>query len=99
MLISNVHKSLIVINSIETRYSRNVLKSRSINSRVGFYRGIKPRGEARWLYTPIKPSRPFIQHYFTSNFSNGIANKDASCFLKVRTRRAVLKLFICFAKS
>ena len=31
--------------------------SRSINSRVGFYRG------AEWLYTPIKPFRSCIKHY------------------------------------
>ena len=37
--------------------------SRSINSRVGIYRGIKPQGEAEWLCTPRKPSRSFIKHY------------------------------------
>ena len=40
--------------------------SRSINSRVGFYRSIKPLGFVSWLYTPIKPSRPFTKHYIYS---------------------------------
>ena len=46
--------------------------SRSINSRVGFYRGIKPRGKADWLYiyTTIKPSHEFIKHYFNSPVKN-----------------------------
>ena len=43
MLISNVHKSVIVISSIERRFPGMFLKS---FSRVGFYEGIKARGEA-----------------------------------------------------
>ena len=39
--------------------------SRSINSQVVFYRGIKQLSFASssWLYTPIKPSRSFIERY------------------------------------
>ena len=46
--------------------------SRSINLWVGFYRGIKPRGKAEWLYiyTTIKPSHEFIKHYFNSPVKN-----------------------------
>ena len=38
MLISNVHKSIIVMNSIDTRFSRNVFEAVQKNSARGFKR-------------------------------------------------------------
>ena len=59
-----------------------------LNKRVeGFYRGIKPRGEAEWVYTPIK-TRPASllndfknikkKHYKTLKAClKGVDNNDA----------------------
>ena len=51
MLISNVHKSIIVMNSLDTRFSKNVFEAVQKNSQHVFYlvknhsatpRGFKP---------------------------------------------------------
>ena len=51
MLISNVHKSIIVMNSLDTRFSKNVFEAIKKNSQHVFYqvknhsatpRGFKP---------------------------------------------------------
>ena len=50
-----------------------------------FYRGIKPRGEAEWLYNPIKHAREFIerlQKHSTKSLS-GIPNKGSNCEGKI----------------
>ena len=60
MLISNVtdvHKSVIVINFHWDTLFQECFWSRSTNSLVGF---------ASWLYAPIKPSHSFIKHYLSA---------------------------------
>ena len=54
MLISNVHKSIIVMNSIDPRSSRNVFEAVQ-NLAARFLSGLKPLGSASWLKIPIKP--------------------------------------------
>ena len=48
MLISNVHKSIIVMNSLDTRFSKNVFEAIQKNSQYVFYRvknhSATPRG-------------------------------------------------------
>ena len=41
MLISNVHKSIIVMNSLDTRFSRNVFEAVQ-KTRSAFYRVLNP---------------------------------------------------------
>ena len=52
MLSSNFHKSIIVINSIETRFSRMFLRLFT-----------KLAGWVLSGYAPIKPSHSFIKHF------------------------------------
>ena len=48
MLISNVHKSIIVMNSLDTRFSKNVFEAvQKIAARV--LSGQKPIGYASWF--------------------------------------------------
>ena len=59
MLISNIHKSIIVMNSLDTRFSKNVFEAVQKNSQLVFYwvkklsarvlLGQKPLGYTSWF--------------------------------------------------
>ena len=57
--------------------------SRSINSRVVFYRDIKPLGFAWWLYIAIKHSREFIKHYINHKGATLNSLKISEMSLKI----------------
>ena len=58
MLITNVHKSIIVMNSIDTRFSRNVFKAVQKTRSTCFVRS---------KTTAIKHSCSFFKHYITEH--------------------------------
>ena len=63
MLISNVHKSIIVMNSIDTRLSRNVFGDvQKTRSRTCFIRS-KTTQLCLVVLNPIKHSCSFFEHY------------------------------------
>ena len=62
MLVSNVHKSMIVVNSIDTRFSRNVLEAvQKAHSMCSI--GSKTMRRSRVVLNPIKHSCWFFKHY------------------------------------
>ena len=62
MLISNVHKSIIVINSIDTHFSRNVLEAVK-KTRSTCFIGSKTTRLRLVVLNPIKHSCSFFKHY------------------------------------
>ena len=69
MLISNVHKSIIVINSIDTRFSRNVFEAVQ-KTRSTCFIGSKTTRLRLVVLNPIKHSCSFLKHYITLNQNN-----------------------------
>ena len=65
MLISNVHKSIIVMNSPDTRFSRNVFRSPSTNLAARVLLSLKPLAGAWFFSIPIKHCCLRFKHYNT----------------------------------
>ena len=66
MLISNVHKSIIVMNSIDTCFSRNVFEAVPKTRSMCFI-GSKTTRLRLMLLNPIKHSCLFFKHYMNSS--------------------------------
>ena len=62
MLISNVHKSIIVMNSIDTRFSRNVFEAVE-KTRSTCFSGSKTTRLRLVVLNPVKHSRSIFKHY------------------------------------
>ena len=62
MLISNVHKSVIVMNSIDTRFSRNVFEDVQ-KTRSTCFIGSKTTRLGLVVLNPLKHSCSFFKHY------------------------------------
>ena len=62
MLISNVHKSIIVMNSIDTRFSWNVFEA-VLKTRSTCFIGSKTTRLRLVVLNPIKHWCSFIKHY------------------------------------
>ena len=62
MLISNVHKSIIVMNSIDTRFSRNIFEAVQ-NTRSTCFIGSKTTRLRIVVLNAIKHSCSFFKHY------------------------------------
>ena len=65
MLISNVHKSIIVMNSLDTRFSKNVFEAVQKTCSTCFI-GSKTIRLRLVVLNPIKQSCSFFKHYITS---------------------------------
>ena len=64
ILISNVHKSIIVMNPIDTRFSRNVFEAVQTTRSMCFI-GSKTTRQRLVVLNPIKHCCSFFQQYFT----------------------------------
>ena len=62
MLISNVHKSIIVMNSLDTRFSKNVFEAVQ-KTRSTCFIGSKTTRLHLVVLNPIKHSCSFFKHY------------------------------------
>ena len=62
MLISNVHKSIIVMNSLDTRFSKNVFEAVQ-KTRSTCFIGSKTTRLRLVVLNPIKHSCSFFKHY------------------------------------
>ena len=81
MLIPNVHKSIIVMNSIDTRFSRNVFEAVQKTCTTCFI-GSKTTRLRLVVLNPIKHSCSFFKHYLTS-FLFFLAVAGFACCLAV----------------
>ena len=78
MLISNVHKSIIVMNSLDTRFSKNVFEAVQKTRSMCFI-GSKTTRLRLVVLNPIKHSCSFFKHYVTS-----FCNKLIVTYVRVR---------------
>ena len=62
MQISNIHESMIVMKSIDTRFFRNVFEAVQ-NTRSTCFIGSKTTRRSRVVLDPIKHSCSFFKHY------------------------------------
>ena len=76
MPIFNVHKSIIVMNSIDTRFSRNVFEALQKTCSTCFI-GSKTTRRRLVVLNPIKHSWSFFKHYLNCYACN---KADLSCF-------------------
>ena len=81
MLISNVHKSIIVMNSLDTRFSKNVFEAVQ-KTRSTCFIGSKTTRLHLVVLNPIKHSCSFFKHYekhrLESAFRTGAMGKITS---------------------
>ena len=86
MLISNVHKSIIVMNSLDTRFSKNVFEAVQ-KTRSTCFIGSKTTRLRLVVLTPIKHSCSFFKHYvnygawhvFKPFFGSSVATCRLAC--------------------
>ena len=103
MLISNVYKSIIVMNSIDTRFSRNVLEAVQ-KTRSACFIGSKATRLRLVVLNPLKHSCSFLSHYLMCltcfNEMQGVAPRMCLivpfCAISLALERSFRFLYFCF---